>query len=138
MHIPFVLFVRIFWLTTYLRFFQKDMVNSLLESPNTGWKLLKYFTRLFLEFCCSFKTVYLKTWVPCIYLNLVLFWLSDEDTDLNALIKSWLRSQPEESRYNLENWIGDYFEKALNWVVKKVSKWILNQISASVKYDPFL
>jgi len=49
-----------------------------------------------------------------------LLWLSDEDTDLNSLIKSWLRSQPEECRYNLENWIGDYFEKALNWVVKQV------------------
>lgn len=79
----------------------------------------------------------LKTLVSCIYLNLLLFQLSDEDTDLNALIKSWIRSQPEECRYNLENWIGDYFERALNWVVKKVSRRILNQISASVKYDPF-
>lgn len=79
----------------------------------------------------------LKTLVSCIYLNLLLFRLSDEDTDLNALIKSWIRSQPEEYRYNLENWIGDYFERALNWVVKKVSRRILNQISASVKYDPF-
>lgn len=79
----------------------------------------------------------LKTLVSCIYLNLLLFRLSDEDTDLNALIKSWIRSQPEECRYNLENWIGDYFERALNWVVKKVSRRILNQISASVKYDPF-
>lgn len=60
--------------------------------------------------------------VSCIYLNLVLFCFSDEDTDLNALIKSWIRSQPEECRSKLENWIGDYFEKALNWVVKKVSK----------------
>ncbi|KFP28061.1 Cytoplasmic dynein 2 heavy chain 1, partial [Colius striatus] len=52
-------------------------------------------------------------------LNKYTFLESDEDTDLNSLIKSWLRNQPEECRYNLENWIGDYFEKALNWVVKK-------------------
>ncbi|KAH0625160.1 hypothetical protein JD844_033332 [Phrynosoma platyrhinos] len=45
--------------------------------------------------------------------------IHDEDTDLNSLIKSWLRNQPEECRQNLENWIGDYFEKALNWVLKQ-------------------
>lgn len=50
-----------------------------------------------------------------------VFYFSDEDTDLNSLIKSWLRNQPEECRQNLENWIGDYFEKALNWVLKQVN-----------------
>lgn len=46
---------------------------------------------------------------------------SDEETDLNSLIKSWLRNQPAEYRSNLENWIGDYFSKALQWVLKQVS-----------------
>jgi dynein heavy chain 2 len=51
----------------------------------------------------------------------VLFSYSDEETDLNSLIKSWLRNQPLEYRSNLENWIGDYFSKALQWVLKQVS-----------------
>lgn len=46
---------------------------------------------------------------------------SDEETDINSLIKSWLRNQPPKHRNNLENWIGDYFEKALQWVLKQVS-----------------
>lgn len=57
----------------------------------------------------------------CSCFNLWYVYSSDEDTDLNALLKSWLRNQPEEYRQNLENWMGDYFEKALNWVLKQVS-----------------
>lgn len=73
------------------------------------------------NFVVPFEPVYVKMWKYCVGLNLLfLLGFSDEDIDLNSLIKSWLRSQPEEYRYNLENWIGDYFEKALNWVVKQV------------------
>ncbi|NXA12552.1 DYHC2 protein, partial [Sapayoa aenigma] len=67
-----------------------------------------------------FETHDLSCASPATISRMGMIFLSDEDTDRNALIKSWLRSQPEECRYNLENWIGDYFEKALNWVVKKV------------------
>ncbi|NWH43496.1 DYHC2 protein, partial [Fregata magnificens] len=66
-----------------------------------------------------FETHELSCASPATISRMGMIFLSDEDTDLNSLIKSWLRSQPEECRYNLENWIGDYFEKALNWVVKK-------------------
>ncbi|KAJ7398962.1 hypothetical protein BTVI_119896 [Pitangus sulphuratus] len=66
-----------------------------------------------------FETHDLSCASPATISRMGMIFLSDEDTDLNALIKSWLRGQPEECRYNLENWIGDYFEKALNWVVKK-------------------
>ncbi|XP_068004360.1 cytoplasmic dynein 2 heavy chain 1 [Melanerpes formicivorus] len=66
-----------------------------------------------------FETHDLSCASPATISRMGMIFLSDEDTDLNSLIKSWLRSQPEECRYNLENWIGDYFEKALNWVVKK-------------------
>ncbi|PKU41804.1 cytoplasmic dynein 2 heavy chain 1 [Limosa lapponica baueri] len=68
-----------------------------------------------------FETHDLSCASPATISRMGMIFLSDEDTDLNSLIKSWLRSQPEECRYNLENWIGDYFERALNWVVKKVS-----------------
>ncbi|XP_009895076.2 cytoplasmic dynein 2 heavy chain 1 [Dryobates pubescens] len=66
-----------------------------------------------------FETHDLSCASPATISRMGMIFLSDEDTDLNSLIQSWLRSQPEECRYNLENWIGDYFEKALNWVVKK-------------------
>ncbi|XP_010008233.1 PREDICTED: cytoplasmic dynein 2 heavy chain 1-like, partial [Nestor notabilis] len=66
-----------------------------------------------------FETHDLSCASPATISRMGMIFLSDEDTDLNSLIKSWLRSQPEECRYNLENWIGDYFEKALNWVVRK-------------------
>ncbi|NXK72907.1 DYHC2 protein, partial [Amazona guildingii] len=66
-----------------------------------------------------FETHDLSCASPATISRMGMIFLSDEDADLNSLIKSWLRSQPEECRYNLENWIGDYFEKALNWVVKK-------------------
>ncbi len=46
---------------------------------------------------------------------------SDEDIDVGALLKSWLRGQPEECYSNLENWLGDYFQRALDWVLKQVT-----------------
>lgn len=51
----------------------------------------------------------------------MFIYFSDEETDLNSLIKSWLRNQPPKYRNNLENWIGNYFEKALQWVLKQVN-----------------
>ncbi|XP_029458286.1 cytoplasmic dynein 2 heavy chain 1 [Rhinatrema bivittatum] len=66
-----------------------------------------------------FETHDLSSASPATISRMGMIFLSDEDTDLNSLIKSWLRSQPENCRHNLENWIGDYFERALNWVLKQ-------------------
>ena len=44
---------------------------------------------------------------------------SDEDTDVKALVKSWLLSQPEEDRRMLETFLEDHFYKALDWVLKQ-------------------
>ena len=44
---------------------------------------------------------------------------SDERTDINSLIKSWLMNQPPKFRNNLENSTADYFEKALQWDLKQ-------------------
>ncbi|XP_015268586.1 PREDICTED: cytoplasmic dynein 2 heavy chain 1 [Gekko japonicus] len=66
-----------------------------------------------------FETHDLSCASPATISRMGMIFLSDEDTDLNSLIKSWIRNQPEECRHNLENWIGDYFEKALNWVLKQ-------------------
>lgn len=51
---------------------------------------------------------------------------SDEDIDVGALLKSWLRAQPEECFGNLENWLGDYFQQALDWVLKQVTFFLLD------------
>uniref|UniRef100_A0A8C5PP60 Cytoplasmic dynein 2 heavy chain 1 n=1 Tax=Leptobrachium leishanense TaxID=445787 RepID=A0A8C5PP60_9ANUR len=66
-----------------------------------------------------FETHDLSSASPATISRMGMIFLSDENTDLNSLIRSWLRGQPENLRHNLENWIGDYFEKGLNWVLKQ-------------------
>ncbi|XP_038617598.1 cytoplasmic dynein 2 heavy chain 1 [Tachyglossus aculeatus] len=66
-----------------------------------------------------FETHDLSCASPATISRMGMIFLSDEETDLNSLIKSWLRNQPENYRDDLENWIGDYFEKALQWVLKQ-------------------
>ncbi|XP_077154626.1 cytoplasmic dynein 2 heavy chain 1 isoform X5 [Ranitomeya variabilis] len=66
-----------------------------------------------------FETHDLSSASPATISRMGMIFLSDENTDLNSLIRSWLRGQPEAHRHNLESWIGDYFEKALNWVLKQ-------------------
>ncbi|KAK7812802.1 LOW QUALITY PROTEIN: hypothetical protein U0070_019828, partial [Myodes glareolus] len=66
-----------------------------------------------------FETHDLSCASPATISRMGMIFLSDEETDLNSLIKSWLRNQPAEYRSNLENWIGDYFSKALQWVLKQ-------------------
>ena len=41
---------------------------------------------------------------------------SDEDTDVKAIVKAWLKSSSSSS--TLEGWIEDYFYQALDWVLK--------------------
>ncbi|KAL4829789.1 hypothetical protein H8958_009079 [Nasalis larvatus] len=70
-----------------------------------------------------FETHDLSCASPATISRMGMIFLSDEETDLNSLIKSWLRNQPAEYRNNLDNWIGDYFEKALQWLLKQVFHW---------------
>ena len=83
----------------------------------------------------------------CVYLSplhrlrpLTSLWLvptSDEDTDVGALVKSWLSGQPQECRANLENWLGDYFHRALDWVLKQVSTTLLSEGSIGIMDSEF-
>jgi hypothetical protein len=50
--------------------------------------------------------------ILCIY--------SDEDTDVKALIHSWISNVPETEQQVLAGYIEDYFYKALDWVLKQV------------------
>ncbi|KAM8977653.1 cytoplasmic dynein 2 heavy chain 1 [Pelodytes ibericus] len=66
-----------------------------------------------------FETHDLSSASPATISRMGMIFLSDENTDLNSLIRSWLRGQAENHRHNLENWIADYFEKGLSWVLKQ-------------------
>ncbi|XP_034460809.1 cytoplasmic dynein 2 heavy chain 1 isoform X1 [Hippoglossus hippoglossus] len=66
-----------------------------------------------------FETHDLSCASPATISRMGMIFLSDEDIDVGALVKSWLRGQPEECCSNLENWLGDYFQRALDWVVKQ-------------------
>ncbi|KAJ7995299.1 hypothetical protein DPEC_G00243100 [Dallia pectoralis] len=66
-----------------------------------------------------FETHNLSCASPATISRMGMIFLSDEDTDVNALVKSWLKGQRDEHRGNLENWMGDYFHRGLEWVLKQ-------------------
>ncbi|KAM9321467.1 cytoplasmic dynein 2 heavy chain 1 [Gastrophryne carolinensis] len=66
-----------------------------------------------------FETHDLSSASPATISRMGMIFMSDENTDVNSLIRSWLRGQSDANRQNLENWIGDYFDKALSWVLKQ-------------------
>ncbi|XP_076002176.1 cytoplasmic dynein 2 heavy chain 1 isoform X2 [Genypterus blacodes] len=66
-----------------------------------------------------FETHDLSCASPATISRMGMIFLSDEDIDVGALLKSWLRGQPEDCRSNLENWLGDYFHQGLDWVLKQ-------------------
>ncbi|KAA8593993.1 hypothetical protein FQN60_004827, partial [Etheostoma spectabile] len=66
-----------------------------------------------------FETHDLSCASPATISRMGMIFLSDEDIDVGALVKSWLKGQPEECCSNLENWLGDYFQQALDWVLKQ-------------------
>ncbi|XP_062407923.1 dynein cytoplasmic 2 heavy chain 1 [Sardina pilchardus] len=66
-----------------------------------------------------FETHDLSCASPATISRMGMIFLSDEDTDVKSLVKSWLKTQPDECRCNLENWLGDYFTRGLDWVLKQ-------------------
>uniref|UniRef100_A0A3Q0T4R8 Cytoplasmic dynein 2 heavy chain 1 n=1 Tax=Amphilophus citrinellus TaxID=61819 RepID=A0A3Q0T4R8_AMPCI len=66
-----------------------------------------------------FETHDLSCASPATISRMGMIFLSDEDIDVGALVKSWLKGQPEECRSNLENWLGDYFQRSLDWALKQ-------------------
>uniref|UniRef100_A0A8C4HFM7 Cytoplasmic dynein 2 heavy chain 1 n=1 Tax=Dicentrarchus labrax TaxID=13489 RepID=A0A8C4HFM7_DICLA len=66
-----------------------------------------------------FETHDLSCASPATISRMGMIFLSDEDIDVGALLKSWLRGQPEECCSHLKNWLGDYFQRALDWVLKQ-------------------
>ncbi|XP_070553238.1 cytoplasmic dynein 2 heavy chain 1-like isoform X2 [Ptychodera flava] len=66
-----------------------------------------------------FETHDLSCASPATISRMGMIFLSDEDTDVKALVTSWLTKQPEESQNRLSGWIEDYFYKGLEWVMKQ-------------------
>lgn len=62
------------------------------------------------------------------WIETCLLTCSDEDTDIKAVVNSWLSSQPESEQHIMSGWIEDHFYKAVDWVLKQVSAENLNQL----------
>ncbi|XP_071126281.1 cytoplasmic dynein 2 heavy chain 1-like isoform X2 [Mytilus edulis] len=66
-----------------------------------------------------FETHDLSCASPATISRMGMIFLSDEDTDVKALVSSWLSSQPDSDQQILSGWIEDYFYKAVEWVLKR-------------------
>ena len=52
------------------------------------------------------------------YIILVILSCSDEETDIKALVTSWLKGLTQtNTSTHLEGWMEDYFYKSLEWVI---------------------
>ncbi|OWF37256.1 Cytoplasmic dynein 2 heavy chain 1 [Mizuhopecten yessoensis] len=65
-----------------------------------------------------FETHDLSCASPATISRMGMIFLSDEDTDMKALVSSWLSSQPEHEQHILSGWIEDHFYKAVEWVLR--------------------
>ena len=63
-----------------------------------------------------FETHSLKFASPATVSRNAIIFLSDEDFDVNVLIKSWLDTQPEATRGPVSDWMEELFIKGLDWV----------------------
>jgi dynein heavy chain 2 len=77
--------------------------------------LVVHLPQLFLEWEWSFSG-----FINCFLNNsLYIFLFSDEDTDVKAVVKSWLSKEPAETRSLTEQLINEYFFDAFNWIIKQ-------------------
>ena len=71
-----------------------------------------------------FETDDLSCASPATVSRMGMIFLSNEDTDIKALIDSWLHNEPEETRSLTERLINQYFYTAYELVMNKVNDWI--------------
>ncbi|XP_069942834.1 cytoplasmic dynein 2 heavy chain 1 isoform X1 [Cherax quadricarinatus] len=84
-----------------------------------------------------FETDDLSSASPATISRMGMIFLSDEDTNIHAVVNAWLESQGEEAKRYLEPYIEQYFFKALEWVLKAgevevettLVGWVLNGLS---------
>jgi dynein heavy chain 2 len=74
-----------------------------------------------------FETDDLSCASPATISRMGMIFLSDEDTDVTAIISSWLQRESEDTRSYTESLINEYFYKALDWIINKVNKLSCNE-----------
>jgi dynein heavy chain 2 len=85
-------------------------VNFLFETHDLSCASPATISRMGMIFLRFFIYLLICTW-------LILF--SDEDTDVKAVVQSWLSKEPEETRSSTEQYINDYFFEAYNWIINQ-------------------
>ena len=65
-----------------------------------------------------FETHDLSCASPATISRMGMIFLSDEDTDVKAVVKSWLSKEPPETRAVTQQFIKEYFFDAFNWIIK--------------------
>ncbi|XP_068211563.1 cytoplasmic dynein 2 heavy chain 1 [Palaemon carinicauda] len=84
-----------------------------------------------------FETHDLSSASPATISRMGMIFLSDEDTNIQAVVNSWLNKQSEDLKHLLEPYIEEYFFQALEWVLKAgeaqvettLVGWVLNGLS---------
>ncbi|XP_023209641.1 cytoplasmic dynein 2 heavy chain 1-like, partial [Centruroides sculpturatus] len=66
-----------------------------------------------------FETDDLNNASPATISRMGIIFLSEQDTDIQALVTSWIQQQPNEYQTFLENMINQYFFKSLDWIIKQ-------------------
>uniref|UniRef100_A0A8D8QIW2 Cytoplasmic dynein 2 heavy chain 1 n=2 Tax=Cacopsylla melanoneura TaxID=428564 RepID=A0A8D8QIW2_9HEMI len=87
--------------------------NRLLTLPS-GWRIQFGPGVNFL-----FETHDLQHASPATISRMGIILLSEEDIDINGLLKSWINKQPEDKRVTLQAYIESYFIKGFAWVKEK-------------------
>jgi dynein heavy chain 2 len=66
-----------------------------------------------------FETDDLSCASPATISRMGMIFLSDEDTDVKAIVDSWLSNEPDESREQTETLVNQYFFTAFEWIMNK-------------------
>ncbi|XP_076054654.1 dynein cytoplasmic heavy chain beethoven [Oratosquilla oratoria] len=84
-----------------------------------------------------FETHDLSNASPATISRMGMIFLSDEDTDIQAVVSAWLMAQDEHTQRYLESYIEEYFFRAVDWVLRvgeslvetTLVGWVLNGLS---------
>ena len=66
-----------------------------------------------------FESSDLKFASPATVSRMGMIFLSDEDMDVNCLVKAWISHQPEAMQERLQLWLEEAFEKGLDWTLQQ-------------------
>ena len=68
-----------------------------------------------------FETHDLKFASPATVSRMGMIFLDQESSDVKCIVSAWLKKQPAELQMKLDNWLSEYFFKALDWVLAQDS-----------------